>query len=113
MALYVVPLAALATHYITYVLTRSDFPPVRWARESVVVRFGEGTAPAYLVTCAYCTAFYVAGLTSLVLNAVTDVRLPVLLWLACASVAGTLVEIVDAVRSVTLKNGITVRALDG
>lgn len=113
MAPYVVAVTALAVHYITYVLTRSDFPPVRWAREKIVDAAGVGTAPAYLVTCAYCTAFYVAALVIAGLDVVTDVRLPVLLWLTAASVAGTLVELVDAVRSVALKNAATVRTLDG
>ena len=113
MAPYVLAVTALTVHYITYVLTRSDFPPVRWARESVVEAFGEGSAPAYLVTCAYCTAFYVAGLVTLALAVADAVRLPVLLWLGTASFAGSLVEVIDAVRSVALKNSATVRTLNG
>lgn len=104
MAPYLVLAAALTTHYVTYVVTRSDFPPVRWLRDLVFNHTNEGSPLAYLVTCAYCTAAYVALLVVIALNVRADVRWPVLLWGLCASVAGTLVEVVDALRSVTMRS---------
>lgn len=88
---------ALAVTYVTYVVTRSSFPPVERLRIEVFKRWGEGSWQAYLATCAWCAAFYLAGLVTLATDlTVSNLPAPVLVWLASAAVAGVLLTVVDA-----------------
>lgn len=103
MALYTVLVATLSAHYLTYLVTRSEFPPVTRARDWAFDRW-EGSWQTYLITCGYCTAFYVSAVIIALADVVSHVPLPVLLWLSCASAAGTLIELVDTLRSVTMRS---------
>lgn len=85
----------LTTHYVTYVITKSEFPPIHRAREAVFDRWGEGTWQAYLATCAWCAGFYIAGVITLCTLLVTPVPLPVLVWLSAAGVTGFILEVVE------------------
>lgn len=91
------PLCALASTYVTYVVTRSSFPPVESLRIAVFKRWGEGSWQAYLATCAWCAGFYVAGLVALGTDLTIDsLPAPVLVWLASAAVAGVLLTLTSA-----------------
>lgn len=89
---------ALAVYYVTYVVTRSAFPPMRWLRDRTLARFGEKTTPAYLVTCPWCIGFWVAlvsvGVAELTLD---SVPMPGFVVLAGAAVAGGLQMVFDLV----------------
>lgn len=88
---------ALSIFYITYVVTRSALPPVRWTREWVITRFGEGTSPAYLVTCPWCAGFWIALVVVAVASWAIDVPLPLLVIPAAAGVTGALQQLVDLI----------------
>lgn len=89
-------LAALASTYATYVVTRSAFPPVERLRIAVHKRWGEGSWQAYLSRCGWCSGFWVAGLVTGATWLATDLAAPVLHWLAAAAVAGFVVTATDA-----------------
>jgi hypothetical protein len=91
---------ALAVFYTTYVLTRSALPPVKWAREKIIDGFGEGTSPAYLVTCPWCCGFWVAVLLVGFTATFWDVPLPLLVIPACAAVTGVLQLTADLIERV-------------
>jgi hypothetical protein len=89
-------LCALASTYVTYVVTRSSFPLVENLRVKVFERWGEGSWQGYLATCSWCAGFWLAGLVTLTTwVAVDDLPVPVLVWLASAAVTGVLLETVD------------------
>lgn len=95
-------LVFLATHYLTYVVTRSSFPPVERVRENLVLRAGRYQEPtvwtvvSYLSTCAWCAALYVAALVVLTTDVVVgDLAEPALLALASASFTGLTQTLVD------------------
>lgn len=97
-------LCALASTYVTYVVTRSSFPLVEWLRVAVFKRWGEESWQAYLATCAWCAGFYVAGLVTLGTGlAVDSLSAPVLVWLASAAVTGTALEVVDTLTVVRFR----------
>lgn len=86
---------ALATLYATYVVTRSEFPPVARLRDGVFDRWGAGSWQAYLATCGWCAAFYVSAALTLGTAVSVGVAVPVLVWLTAAGVTGVLLEVVD------------------
>lgn len=108
---------ALTTHYLTYVLTRSDFPLVEWFRVWVYAQATPERTPHHrselvtryrlalwrrlmdLVTCPWCSAVYVA--TGVVLVGLhlspRGQAAPAALVLASASVTGVLQTLVDRV----------------
>lgn len=94
---------SLAGFYATYVITRSDFPPVEWLRVKVFEIFNEGSTPAYLATCPWCVGFYATGVATLLVNQVDDLHLPVLMWIAAAGVNGLLADLHDTMVSYTMK----------
>lgn len=94
-------LVALATCYATYVAARSDFPPVEWLRIKVFDRWGEGSSPAYLVTCAWCVSAYASGAITAGTAILADASRPVLVWLGAAAVSGAFHQVVDLVVKLT------------
>jgi hypothetical protein len=91
---------SLASVYLTYVVTKSEFPAILWTRAKVFQRWGNGSWQAYLATCAWCAASYVAGLTVLVTAWTVGLPVPVLVWLAAAGLAGVLLELVETMWAV-------------
>jgi hypothetical protein len=81
---------ALATAYVTYVIAKSDFPSVEWVRIKVFERWGEGSAPAYLATCAWCVSAYASALVTGGSEWLVDLDEPVTLWLAAAFTSGAM-----------------------
>ncbi len=79
---------ALATSYLTYVVAKSDFPPVEWLRVKVFEKWGEGSAPAYLATCAWCVSAYASAAVVGGSEILVDLKQPVTLWLAVAFSSG-------------------------
>lgn len=85
----------LTITFLTYVVTMSDLPFVKALRDEIIYRFGDNSWLAYLVTCAWCSGFWISGIvtgTVYVLDVVRDV--PVLIWLAAPAVSGILLELV-------------------
>lgn len=83
-------LLALATHFLTYLVTDSSFPPIERARDAIIDKYPD-TPLAYLVDCPWCVSVYTAAgvvgatdLFSLSLPA------PVVWWFACAILGGWL-----------------------
>lgn len=89
-------LLGLAAHYVTYVITHSNFPFVEWARVRIMKRWGTGWQWEFM-HCGWCmsawTSAAVVGPTSIWGN----VPLPVVVWLAVASLSGTLILLVNGV----------------
>lgn len=85
---------ALATYYVTYVVTRSSLPPVKWARRTIETRW-DGHSIAYLVNCPWCAGFWVACAIVGVTAWVDSVPWPVAVVFACAGVAGVVQHAVD------------------
>lgn len=89
-------LCALASTYLTYVVTRSSFPPVEKLRIAVFERWGDGSVPAYLATCTWCSGFWVSALVTFAAWLARDgLEVPVLYWLSSAAVVGVLLEVAD------------------
>lgn len=81
-------LLALATHFLTYIITDSSFPPIERVRDAIIENHPDAPI-AYLVTCPWCVSVYTAAavvgaadLFSLSLPA------PVAWWFACAILGG-------------------------
>lgn len=85
----------LAAHYITYVITESSFPPAQSLRDRVVARWKEGSWLAYLVTCAWCVPAYASAAVVGGAAVTSSVPLPVVAWLAVASLSGSMMLIVN------------------
>ena len=85
---------ALATYYVTYVVTRSSLPPVKWARRTIETKW-DGSSAAYLVNCPWCAGFWVAAVIVGVTAVVSSVAWPVAVVFACAGVAGVVQHAVD------------------
>lgn len=82
-------ITVMAAVYITYVIVESHLPPVALVRDAILDRVADGGSVMYLLTCWWCTGFWVSLLT--VLGAwFVGVRLdvPVLLAPAGALVSG-------------------------
>lgn len=94
-------LAALATCYITYVLARSDFPPVEAVRVAVFEKWGEGSAPAYLATCPWCVSIYASGAVTLGTTLAAGLARPALVWIGSAAVSGAFHVVIDLLTKVT------------
>lgn len=88
-------LCALASTYLTYVVTRSSLPPVEKLRIAIFKRWGEGSSPAYLATCTWCAGFWLSALVTLAAWLAHGLAVPVLYWLASAAVVGVLLEATD------------------
>lgn len=89
----------LAIYYITYLVTRSEFPLMKWARDGITDRVKEDGSIAYLVTCPFCVGFWVSVLTVGITDLTYGVPLPVLVALAGAGTAGILQMLVDLIIS--------------
>lgn len=94
---------SLASCYVVYVITRSDFPLVEWMRVKVFERWEEGSVPAYLATCPWCVGFYVSGLVTLLTDVFVGVPAPFLVWLASAGVVGLYADAHDTMVAITMK----------
>ena len=94
-------LVALATCYATYVLARSDFPPVEAVRIAVFKKWGEGSAPAYLATCPWCVSFYASGVATLATALAAGLARPGLVWIGAAAVSGAFHVVIDLLTKVT------------
>lgn len=87
----------LAAHYITYVVTQSDFPPVEWLRTLVFNRWGGGSWQWYLINCGWCISAYASAQVVVPTAMLYNVPLPLAVWLAVASISGTLILLVNGV----------------
>jgi hypothetical protein len=83
-------LLALATHFLTYLVTDSSFPPIERARDAIIEAYPDSPL-AYLVDCPWCVSVYTsaavvggADLFSL------SLPVPVAWWFACAILGGWL-----------------------
>lgn len=95
----------LTVHWLTYLVTRSDFPPVEAVRFALVKwvdahpssRFA--SAVDYLVTCPWCVSPYISGILVSILLVTRDggVPNPVLVALAAASYTGTVQSVLDRI----------------
>lgn len=108
----------LATFWLTYVVTRSEFPPVSWLRERVFVaherarnlnrdrladvpRTSSFERPlfwaTYLLTCPWCAAPYVASALVLAVVHLSHgaVATPFLVVLSASALTGFLQTVVD------------------
>lgn len=100
--LLVLALVALATYRLTVLVTRDEFPPVRWARvrlagdEEMGVRRASWSPEwlADLVTCCWCASVWVAGgvVAAVEVFTAAGVMLPLLAWPAAAGVAAYAIE---------------------
>lgn len=97
-------LAALATAYITYVLTESEFPLLVRIRAALEARWGEDSWQVYLSTCGWCMSFYTSSAVVGVTSTVRDVTLPGLVWLATAFLSGFLLLVTQAISSYQMRN---------
>lgn len=88
-------LLILATFYVTYVVTQSDFPPIAFVRDHIIERWGLDGWLGYLSTCAWCASVYISAIFVIGTNQVTDIHLPLLVWLSAAGVTGILMEIIN------------------
>lgn len=91
---------ALTVFFVTYVWTRSAFPPVKVFRQYVLDRFGNGSSPAYLVTCPWCAGFWIAVLVTAVTAWTVGIANPVLVAPAAAAVTGLLQVTADVLERV-------------
>lgn len=100
-------LISLASCYVVYVVTRSDFPAVEWMRVKVFERWDEGSAPAYLATCPWCVGFYVSGIITFLANLFMEFPAPGLYWIASAGVIGLYADVHDLMVATVMhkKNG--------
>lgn len=91
-------LVVLAVTYLTYLVVASEFPPIDWTRSRLMHWARDGGSMMYLLTCWWCTGFWVS-LVSVIGARLLDVRLsvPVLLVPAAALVAGLTGELVNLV----------------
>lgn len=89
----------LSTMYVTYVVTMSDFPLMRKARDEVFVRYGDESWQSYLVTCGWCAGFWVSMLITFIVYAIDLISYPALIMLSSAAATGLLLEIVGAIMS--------------
>lgn len=97
-------LAALATAYVTYVLTESELPFLVRLRTLLGAWKGDDSWPAYLSTCGWCMSFYTSGATVGLTSLVVNIPLPGLVWLATAFLSGLLLLLVQAVSSYQMRN---------
>lgn len=88
----------LAVYFATYVVTRSSFPPVDKARGWIGAH--APVSIGYLVTCAWCSGFWVSALIVGAAAFIVDVPEPVMMVLACAAIAGLVQFLVDTVGEV-------------
>lgn len=88
-------LISLATCYVTYVVARSDFPPVERVRVGVFHRWGEGSWQAYLATCAWCVSVYASGIVTAGTVALAETPRPILMWLGAAAISGAFHQVSD------------------
>ena len=58
-------ITVMAAVYITYVIVESHLPPVAYARDYILDRVADGGSIMYLLTCWWCTGFWVTLLTVL------------------------------------------------
>lgn len=91
---------ALAVFFITYVWTRSALPPVKHLREAVLDRFGEGSSPAYLVTCPWCAGFWISVVVTAITAWTVGIPMPALIAPAAVGVTGVLQVLVDVLERV-------------
>lgn len=94
-------LVALATCYATYVVARSEFPPMELVRVAVFKRWGEGSWQSYLVSCAWCISAYTAGAVTAGTAILAEAPRPVLLWLGAAAVSGAFHQVIDLIAKLT------------
>lgn len=103
MPLLTTALVWLTVYRITRLIVADTFPPARAFRDAVARRFGDGSSPAYLVNCPWCSGVWVAAL---VVGAVVvadrtgwaDAPLPVpVLQIAAAAATAGLVSAIDRV----------------
>lgn len=83
-------LLGLAAYYVTYVVTNSDFPPVEQLRLKVHTRWRDGSWQWYLVMCSWCVSAYSSAAVVSAAAIWGSVPLPVLTWLAVATLSGTI-----------------------
>src|SRR5919109_3143147 len=94
---------SLAAAYATYVVARSDFPPMEWIRVKVFERWGEGSSPAYLVTCFWCVSAYTSAVLTLIVALVADVPLPGVIWLGAAMGSALLNAVGDLLQAASAR----------
>lgn len=87
-------LTVMGAVYLTYLVVESHFPPIAWVRGKLLDSADE--AMTYLLTCWWCSGFWVSLVLVLVLWAIgVEVHVPGLLVLAGALAAGLIGEIVS------------------
>lgn len=96
--LSLIVILGLVAHYITYVITRSSFPPVYWGRERLRDRFGPDSSLTYLASCTWCAAWYVSAVIVLVAATWKSVPWPLAVWPAVAGFVGALTELTEGSR---------------
>jgi hypothetical protein len=96
-------LVVLSAFYITYVITKSEFPPAESLRVQIVDRYGEGSSAAYLVQCAWCAGFYVSGVVALATDVAVGIDMLALVWLGTAAAVGILSELVSLITDLRMK----------
>lgn len=83
-------LMALATHYLTYLIVDSDFPPFELLRATIISKVGEASSIGYLLTCYWCVSAYTGLAVVGAADLSQDLSMPVVWWLAVAVSAGWL-----------------------
>lgn len=103
-ALLAVSLIVLATHRLTVLVVEDKIPWVARPREWMQLRFEQAaeartgtvtseewqSAVAYMLSCLWCMSIWLGGAVTLVTAQITDVPLPVLVWLTASSVTALL-----------------------
>lgn len=98
-------LMSFASFRMTRLITKDDFPPIRWTREKIitarpdVVRkdidetfYSEHWWLGTLVTCGWCASAYVSGAMVACVWFMVGMPMPILIWLAVWGAAAFLVN---------------------
>lgn len=85
----------LATYYLTYVVTQSDFPLAERFRMAVIKRWGSSSWQGYLAFCGWCVSAYTSAIVVGATAIGPGVPIPVLVWLAVAAISGVLILLVN------------------
>ena len=84
-------LLVLTAWRLTRLIVADEVPPIRWARRRIVAGGPEWLGD--LVTCVYCAGVWIAGAAVLILDLLTSVPAP---WLLFGGLAAA-IPILDAV----------------
>lgn len=98
-------LISLASYRVTRLVARDEFPPLAVQRERIAAKWPGDSWQVYLSRCSWCVGVYVSGIVTLLTWVVVDLPVPLLWWLAAATVVGFVAETVEALSAVTEKLG--------